>query len=584
MQLKALFIVFFVLPLGLLGQPKPELSATNENILFFAVSASPSLDSFKESNKTVFPEAIYSVHQESALLGQSNLPIIIINTLGQQIPDEPRIRCHMGIIDNQQAVNSTTDPFNGYDGSITIEIRGSSSQMFEKKNFGFETQTDTGTNLNVPLLGMPEENDWVLHGPYSDKSLMRNALTYQLGNLAGSWAPRCRFCELYINNSYSGVYVLMEKIKIDKNRLAIANLKPEDISGDELTGGYLLKIDRPEEGYWVSPYLSNNGWSNIQISYADPEYSEMLPVQRNYIKNYVTSFENALHGSSFKDPTTGYRAFIDVQSFVDFYLINELSKNVDAYRLSTFFYKDKDSKGGKLKMGPLWDFNLSFGNADYYNCQYTDGWFADGMSSGDSWQPPFWWQRLREDPYFNAQLAIRWFSLRKTVFSDISIENCIDSIANLLDAAQQRNFQQFPVLNQYVWPNSYIGGSYNNEINFLKDWTFDRLSWMDSQLGLINSVEELEESFAGASIAYPYPNPFSESLVFRINLKQKATITLLIVNLTGTTLVLETIELEEGSNEIPIETTNFGKQAGIFLYELSIDGNRVKSGKLVYTD
>src|SRR5665811_1630254 len=175
----------------------------------------------------------------------SNLPLIYINTNGRQIPDNPKISAEMGIIWNGPGeTNQTSNSFNHFNGKISIEIRGSSSQMFPKKSYGFETKDELGEDMDFPLLGLPEEEDWILYAPYSDKTLIRNVLTFVLAEPLGHYTPRCRFVELFLNNKYQGVYVLMEKIKRDKNRVDIANLKLEDNAGDELTGGYIVKIDK----------------------------------------------------------------------------------------------------------------------------------------------------------------------------------------------------------------------------------------------------------------------------------------------------------------------------------------------------
>ena len=179
---------------------------------------------------------------------ESNLPIITINTYGDEIPDEPRIDAYMGIIDNGNVVNKIDDVFNDYDGKITIEKRGNSSQDQEKPPYRFETVDGNGENNNVQLLGLPEENDWILYAPWSDKSLIRNVLIYSLSNEMGRYAPRSKFVELYLNDEYRGVYVLMEKIKRDKNRVPISSLDPNKNSGDDLTGGYILKFDWAETG------------------------------------------------------------------------------------------------------------------------------------------------------------------------------------------------------------------------------------------------------------------------------------------------------------------------------------------------
>jgi len=512
--------------------------------------------------------------REPVIYNESNLPVIVINTLGQVIPDEPKIEAHMGIIDNAGGINKITDPFNGYDGNVGIEIRGSSSQMFEKKNYTVETRTATGENNNVPLLGMPEENDWVLHGPYSDKTLMRNGLTFHLGNQMGRWAPRTRFCELYINDDYRGIYLLMEKIKRDKNRVDISKLNPDEITGTDLTGGYILSIDRPDI-HWISPYPGMYG-GVIKINYIYPDYEDMPDQQKQYIKDYVTSFEKALHGSQFRDPEKGYRAYADVNSFIDYFLINELNRNVDAYRLSAFFYKDK---GGKIHMGPLWDHNLSFANADYYQGFNPYGWVIHGIDANDWFQVPFWWQRLREDDYFNKEIKKRWQSLRQEIFTLDNIYEYIDSITTLLDVAKERNFQRFPVLGHYVWPNYFIGNTYEEEISFMKDWIADRLDWMDAQIELINPVGE--DEIANAYETYAFPNPSSNEVTIRTMLYDSALVTITLYDIVGQQFYRLEKHCLAGLNDFNISKAIFNNLTGIFIYEVRINGKKLTTGKIV---
>jgi hypothetical protein len=505
---------------------------------------------------------------------ESNLPILKISTNGQSIPDEPKITATLGIINNSNGINRKDDPFSDYNGAIAIETRGSSSQNFEKKNYGFETRTPTGENNNVSLLGLPEENDWVLHGPYSDKSLMRNALTYYLGSKMGRWAPRTCFCELFINESYRGVYLLVEKIKRDKNRVDISKLEPNEVSGEDLTGGYILSIDRAED-HWVSPYKGVNGTDDIRINYIYPEFNEMPTQQKQYIRDYVTSFENALHGPNFTDPTHGYRAYIKTKSFVDYFIINELSRNVDAYRLSAFFVKDK---GEKIAMGPLWDYNLAFGNADYYECQSTQGWVIPGIPFYDGYQPPFWWNRLRQDPYFNSELKKRWLELRAGALSKDNIFHFIDSTANLLSAAQVRNFTQFPVLGIYIWPNYFVGKTYAEEIDYMKRWIDQRLQWMDSQIDLLSIIDD--EPMPDRYKTHAYPNPFADEVTISMVLYKKAVLTITVCNTQGVTLYRESHEFSEGEAFYTIPAGRFGRHHGLLIYEVRADGKLVSTGKI----
>ena len=420
--------------------------------------------------------------QPPLIFTTSNLPIVVINTNGQTIVDDPRIVCDMGIIDNGfGTINSINDPFNDYNGKISIEYRGSSSQTFPKKPYALETQDSIGNNNNVSLLGMPIENDWILYAPYSDKALMRNFLTFDLGRKMGHYAPRTVYCELVINGDYKGIYILMEKIKRDKDRVDIAKLDTDDLAGDSLTGGYIIKVDKytGTGGVdWLSDFPNISGGS-LYIQYHYPEATALQPQQLNYIEQYVDSFEYALNGLNFADTSIGYAKYIDINSFIDFYIINEISKNIDGYRLSTYMHKDKQSKGGKLTMGPFWDFNLAFGNADYCNGGITSGWEVNGGCGGNN---PFWFERLLDDTIYENKLKCRWEYLREKSFHQDSLFNFIDSMALYLNDAQQRNFQQWPSLGTYVWPNFYVGNTYQDELIFFKTWIGDRLVWIDNNL------------------------------------------------------------------------------------------------------
>ncbi len=421
--------------------------------------------------------------QPPLIFTTSNLPIVVINTNSQNIMDDPRIICDMGIIDNGfGTVNSINDPFNDYNGKISIEYRGSSSQSFPKKPYALETQDLNGNNNNVSLLGMPIENDWILYAPYSDKALMRNFLTFDLGRKMGHYSPRTVYCELVINGEYKGIYILMEKIKRDNDRVNIAKLDSDDLAGDSLTGGYIIKIDKYTGNGgldWMSDF-PNTGGDPLYIQYHYPEATALQPQQLNYIEQYVDSFEYALNGSNFTDTSIGYSKYIDINSFIDFYIINEFAKNIDGYRLSTYMHKDKESKGGKLAMGPFWDFNLAFGNADYCSGGVISGWEVDG---GCGYNNPFWFERLLDDTLYENKLKCRWEYLRERSFHQDSLFNFIDSLALYLDDAQQRNFQKWNTLGTYVWPNYFVGSTYQQELIFFKTWIGNRLSWIDNNLG-----------------------------------------------------------------------------------------------------
>ncbi|ARV05757.1 hypothetical protein BTO04_03165 [Polaribacter sp. SA4-10] len=413
------------------------------------------------------------------------LPHVFINTNGAKIVDEPKVNAEMTIIVADQI---------DYTGAIGIEIRGSSSQGFPKKQFGFETRDAANEDINVSLLGFPEEEDWILYAPYSDKSLMRNMLMYDLSREIGRYASRSKFVYVTINDAYNGVYILLEKLKRDKNRIDINKLKEDENSGEYLTGGYILKVDKAggsnemlytDYNAITSLYPPKNATDGqkIHLVYDTPDEDDITTAQKTYISDYIASFENALASTDFADPDKGYNAYIDSQSFIEFFLLNELSNNVDGYRLSTWLTKDKNEK---LKMGPIWDFNLAFGNADYCGGGETNVWAYkfNERCSRDFWQVPFWWSRLLEDPAFVLQLKERWLALRSNEFSNLAISQKINSYIETLTSsgAIEENYEKWPVLGEYVWPNNFVGNTYSEEKEYLVNWINNRLSWLDKEI------------------------------------------------------------------------------------------------------
>jgi len=520
----------------------------------------------------------------------SNLPIIVITTEnGQAIPDEPKLTAHMGIVNNESGLNELPGTFNDYDGKIGIEIRGASSQGYAKQGYGLETRLENGENNNVSLLGMPVENDWVLHGPYSDKSLIRNVLAYHFSAAMGQYAPRTRLCELLLNNTYSGVYVLTEKIKRDTFRLDIGKLEAHEVSGRDVTGGYIFKLDKQGAGeeYWISPYPAIDG-NDIRIIYHYPDPEDQMPVaQKEYLKNFVTNFENALDGDRFYDPVLGYKPYIDMQSFIDFFLVNELAKNVDGYRISTFLHKDKDKldKVSPIKAGPVWDFNFGFGNADYYDASLSSGWQCELQIPDDYWSNPFWWIKLRKDPDFFNQLVSSWKGYRNSILSDSRVEYVIDSLTSMLSDAQERNFEAFPVLDQYVWANNYVGGTYANEITYLKGWISDRMAWMDIKLdGYMYPYSTDPSSDPEGMDLQLYPNPVESEFRIALNVDRASSLQIEIINVLAQTTYRADFDLDPGSQTLYFGTDVVSRampQSGIYILNLRVDGKFSGTRKVV---
>ena len=413
-----------------------------------------------------------------------------ITTLGVgpegEIVDEPKVPAALTI----KRLDSTL-----YEGIIGIEIRGESSQFFDKKSYGFETWDSQYNDLDVSLIGFPEEEDWILYGPFSDKSLIRNKLIYELSNRMGRYTTKTEFVELTINYEYKGLYIFMEKLKRDKNRIDISKLENADIDEELISGGYIIKIDKSdmEDGSYTDynsfqsqfdVFGNENGDIRINFNYEYPKPGEIHANQKNYIKTYFYEFESSLASNNFKDPINGFRKYIDEDSFIDFFILNELSNNVDGYRLSTYLQKDRNEK---LVIGPIWDFNLSFGNADYCGGERYDVWCFkfNERCLGDYWNVPFWWNRLLEDEKFVDKLKGRWNQLRLNILSDNNILTLIEEQYSFLNNETDiinRNFNKWKIFGIYIWPNSFIGNNYYEEIDFLKNWIKERTKWLDESI------------------------------------------------------------------------------------------------------
>ena len=518
----------------------------------------------------------------------STLPIVIINTNGAIIPDDPKINVNMKIIYNGVGkINQLTDQNFHFDGTVGIERRGSSSQTIsDKKPYSIEVRDAAGDDLAVSLLGMPKESDWALIAPYSDKALIRDALTYNLAGTFMAWAPRTRFCELVLNGDYKGLYVLTEKIKRDKGRVNISKSDSTATSGDDLTGGYIIKIDKTTGNVpgitagFYSAYSNNptNPTKKTLYQYEYPSLDKIKPAQKTYIQTTVASMEQTMSAGypTFADPSVGYPKYWDVQSLVDFFIVNELTRNVDGYRLSTFFYKDKNSINSKLKMGPVWDFNFALGNANYCDGARISNWSVDynNVCPLDGWGVPFWWSNLMADNNFRKQIRSRWQQLRTKELSNTRINYVIDSMILNLGNAPNRNFQKWQILGRYVWPNPYIGATYESEITYLKSWLTNRIAWIDGQIATFPVGQE--EILEQISVS---PNPSVSGFNFAYFLKNPQTINLLIFNELGQ-IVFQKKEQQSTGNQ---QMNWFDPQAtrGLYFYDIKLDGKRGAMGKIV---
>jgi len=529
----------------------------------------------------------------------SNLPIVVIDTHGQTIPkDNPRIGADMGIIWNPGKRNHLTDPFNNYSGKISIEIHGQSSAGWDKKSYTLETENPDGSNRNVSLLGLPEENDWILYAPFYDRSLLRNVLVYRLARQMGWYASRTRYCELVLNGSYQGLYVLMEKIKRDKHRVNINKLKPNEISGDDVTGGYILRIDKdPWNPGFDSRYPPFSGArAGIVYQYVYPKPETIVLAQKRYIQNFVHAFEKCVHDSLSSTSFTCLERYLNVNSFVDYFILNELSRNVDGYRLSAYFYKDKNSKGGKLTAGPVWDYNFSFGNVDYYDSWKITGWqllyFAHDayFHRVDRFFVPFWWEKLFQNPFFLQKLNRRWHTLRQTTLSTDSLFATIDLFVDSLSEARQRNFAIWPGPGEANLGGGWYPGAppgmfvsnYAEEIAYLKQWMSARLTWMDAQIPLLAGVAHPQKSarLREFTLQQNYPNPFNPVTTILYRLPVRCLVDLTVYNARGQQ-VRTLVHQIQSPDTYQVIFNARSLPSGVYVYRLQIGGRWVDAKKMI---
>jgi hypothetical protein len=516
-------------------------------------------------------------------LTDSDLPIIKINTGGDPIIDDPRITCQMKIISNDSGQSNNVNDPTTFSGLITIEIRGSTSQQYPKKNYGLSTVDPNGNNLNISLLDMPADNDWILYGPYPDKTLIRNVMTFHIFREMGHYASNTRYCELLINDEYKGIYILMEKIKRNPARVNVTALDSLSISGIELTGGYVFKVDKTT-GTTVETFVSAYN-PEVLFQYHDPGPDELHSIQKSYLQSYVSEFEDVLNGPDFADINTGYHSLIDKESFFDFFIMEELGRTVDGYRSSSFLHKDRDNIwDGKIHAGPIWDFNLSYGNADYCDADQVTGWqyeFDDICPSFTS-SIPFWWEKLLTDSTYSNGLKCRWEFLRKGPLHIDTLHNFIDSLANKLADARIRNFQQWPIIGVYVNWNGFVGNTYQEDVDFLKWYLENRIAWMDTNLPGTCWPEMLSESpieIAPAPFRI-WPNPVQETLNIGFTTKKNGLVEIEIYAVDGRLVLLENLaNLSPGNYLKQVQT--FTLQQGQYLIRIVQNGELIGAKKIV---
>lgn len=371
----------------------------------------------------------------------------------------------------------------------------------------------------------------------------------------------------------------MESIKRGNDRVDISKLTETDNAGDMLTGGYIIKIDKRNgtniDG-WYSSIASTSPSDTVFYQYHYPEEDRITSQQKVYIQNFMATFEQAIMSPNYMDPVNGYRQYIDIESFVDFFILNEISKNVDGYRISTYMYKDRDSKGGKLTMGPIWDYDIAFGNADYGNATDPTGWQYTAYDI--NFPMPVWWERILQDTAFTTRLKCRWEQLRSTVLELSSMNAFIDQAAATLSESQARNYTMWPTLGIVVWPNpSPVPTTYQDEVDALKNWNTNRIAWLDQNMpGTCNGVYLATTGYQIPNNELQiYPNPFSSSAVLRFSITEESEVKITLHDITGRTVSNILHEHKpSGSYEIQVNGSNLS--SGIYFYRLQTSsGTRV---------
>ena len=382
----------------------------------------------------------------------TGIPILYLNTTDSITSKEVYV--------NGSLIINTNGLYEQTKNNITLQAKGRGNSTWDihpKKPYRLKFTE------KAAMLGMPTAKNWVLLANYSDKTLMRTSICFDLGmKLGADFTPQGRFVELVMNNKYAGSYYLTSQVEVNENRVNIKELKPSNTSATDITGGYLLEEDRR---------LGEPNWfftkKNLPFNIKSPD--NITPDQLDYIHNYIQETEDVIFSDDFADPDKGYQKYINTESFINWFIVQELMKNEDAKDFSSnYYYKER---GGKLGMGPLWDFDLAAGNNNYSDSRYPTGWWVK--------EGP-WFNRLFEDPNFRAKVKKRWNEVKGNDVYKIAAN--IDKTATYLKYSQTRNFTRWPILDQYVWPNQFVLGSYDKEVAQFKKWLAERTTWMDSEI------------------------------------------------------------------------------------------------------
>ncbi len=407
----------------------------------------------------------------------SHLPVISFDTRGQEILGgedksvDEYIQVSMKVYD-KDGMNSLNDD-ETYKTESLIRYRGNSSRFFDKKGLRLKLIDKKGEDKEYPLLGLSSDSDFILNGPWLDKTLMRNYIGYNLTGEYMEYSPNVRFCEVFVNGEYRGVYLLVEKIQVDKNKINISKLnKNSDITS------YLLVITKRYVQDDDLYYLDNfSRYTNRIVPFSEynvvyPTKTKMTPALNGYINDDLSKFERILYSFDYDDENFGYQNYIDIDSFVNYVVFNEFFLNFDAGNNSTYIYKDKT---GKYKLA-FWDMNNIF-----------DNYFVDMLDNQDFlMKDKNWFQMLFKDEYFTERVIARYREMRRTILDDEYLYDYIDGVVDYLGPAIERNFVTFgdsftdeKNIYKNVEDNAH---SYKEAIEDMKTAIRERGKWLDEHI------------------------------------------------------------------------------------------------------
>lgn len=413
--------------------------------------------------------AMFTQVDESLHGFDSNLPLVVVTTFGRPIEPKVFTSAHAQFIERGGDARTALGDAPDFDGPIGIKTRGSSTLDRPKKGYGVELRDSAGEERASELFGMPADTHWVLYAPHNfDQSHIRNGVAYELARRMGLDSPRFRFCEVFVNHEnrpvrrddYVGLYLLVERISRGKHRVDVEKLTPRETDEPAITGGYILKIDRPGPG---DMGFTSEGQ---RLQYVYPKERHVTEPQRRWLQRYFDAFGRAIAGDDSADPVKGYLPYVDLENWIDYHFFNEYTKNPDAYTLSTYLHKPR---GGKIRMGPVWDYDRAMrtNDEDYWvgRPSRPTGWTGDCYYS--------WWGMLFRDPAFRLAYRKRG---REWLVGEVAIERIhamIDAMAAEVAEAEERDRLRWPIIE---------AGGWNDEIIDLKEWLSLRTDWFRDEL------------------------------------------------------------------------------------------------------